>query len=78
MAQIETVKTATATEAEADDSLLSPTSDAPQRTTVLPTLEFIGVNFDPSDLYDALNTQYGTVATNKVVARNSPHYVIST
>lgn len=78
MAQIETVKTATATNTDVDDGVLNPDSTAPNRTTVFVTLEFVGVNFVPDNLFDALDAQYGTVATNKVPARNSYHFVIST
>lgn len=78
MAAIETVKSATETETDADDSLLSPTQTAPLRKHVYVTLEFVGVDFDPSDLYDGLNDKFGTVATNKVNARGHYSYVIST
>lgn len=65
MPQLESVKTATVTEAEADDSQLSPTQTQ-DTTTVHITLRFDGVDFDPSNLYDMLNTQYGTVDTDHV------------
>lgn len=34
-------------------------------TVVTVELKFVGVNFVPGALYDALNTAYGTVATDK-------------
>lgn len=70
MPQIESVLTATQSEADADDSQLSPTQT--QDTAVVHvTLRFDGVDFDPSDLYDMLNTQYGTVNTDHANTRNS-------
>jgi hypothetical protein len=51
---------AAATETAID---LLPTSTAnPTHVTV--NLTFRGVTFDPSDLYDALNAQWGTVKSN--------------
>ncbi len=74
---IDTVQTATATNSDVDDGVLNPDSTAPGRTTVFVTLEFHDVNFVPDNLYDALDAQYGTVAGNKVQARNHYHFVIS-
>lgn len=78
MAQIETVTTAAATSTEAGNTTLNPVQTAPNRINVYPTLEFVGVNYDPAALYAALDAAYGTVAENKVNARGAPHFVIST
>jgi hypothetical protein len=52
------------TEARLDDTAVGPTQTH-QRRIVHATLIFDGVDFDPSNLYDALNASWGTVATEK-------------
>lgn len=78
MAAIETVQTASSTNTDVDNDTLNPALDAPNRILVTVNLEFVGVTFTPNDLYDALDAQWGTVATNKVPARNHFDFVIST
>ncbi len=73
----DTVKTATEANTDIDADDLNPTQTQPNRINVYVTLEFVGVNYDPNALYDALDAQYGTVATNKTNARGTPHFVIS-
>ena len=74
MAQIESVYNATQTEAFMDDEVLNPdiTED---RARVNITLVLDGVTLDLSDIYDMLNTQFGTVTSDEVPTRN--HYVFN-
>lgn len=83
MPQIESVYTATATEAEMDDEPaaggtggLNPDLDE-QLGQIQITLFFDGVTVDKSDIYDMLNTQFGTVTQNKVAARGTYEFRIS-
>ena len=57
--------TAAQTEAQLDDTSRNPTQTAGHPVNVHVDLKFVGVAFDPSDLYDALNAQWGTVASDK-------------
>ncbi len=70
MAQSESVYTAAQTEAFMDDEVLNPdiTEDGAE---VHITLVLDGVTLDMGDLYDYLNSSFGTVTTDKVPARNS-------
>ena len=77
MANISTVKDATATNTDVDDDTLNPTVTNTGRTVVHVTLTFDGVNFDPNALYDALDAGYGTVASDKVNSHNIYNFVIS-
>jgi hypothetical protein len=70
MPAIETPQTATASEAEADDTLNNP-AQTWQHNVMHITLKFDGVSPDPSAIYDMLNTQFGTVATEKGAGGNN-------
>lgn len=79
MAVTNTVQTASATNTQIDDSVLNPTvTNTTGRQVVHVTLVFDGVDFIPDDVFDALNAEYGTVATDKNVnARGCYIFTIS-
>ena len=76
MPQIETTQTATAFNTDIDNDTLNPSTDANTDSKVYITLHFHGVAFDPNALYDALDSAYGTVSSNRVPARNTYEFDI--
>ena len=79
MANIETVLSATETETAMDNTTLNPTVvNTSGRVKVSVELTFVDMDFDPSDLYDALDAEYVTVATDDASpSRNAYTFVIS-
>ena len=76
MAAIETAYSAAQTEAQCDDvsSNQSNTSDDAEFHIVIQDRTNA---ITMGDIYDALNTEFATVAADKKVARNSATFVIS-
>lgn len=59
------VKTASETNTMVDNDVQNPTVTNLQRTVVHCTLVFDGLDFNPNDLYDALDAEYDVVAYEK-------------
>jgi hypothetical protein len=78
MAAIESVKTATLTNTEMDDGVQNP-DQTEVRSRVHITLIFDQgtTTFQPDNIYDMLDSQYGTVTTDKVNARGTYVFRIS-
>jgi len=76
MASIETAYTATQTEAMCDDAVVNVDTDELNKEIHITIQDRTG-SVTMGAIYDALNTQFATVATNDVVARNSAVFVIT-
>jgi hypothetical protein len=70
--------TAAKTKEAMESTKRNPKNKVKGRRVVSVVLIFEGVEFDPSGLYNALDTQYGTVATDKdTMGRNNYEFRIT-
>ena len=76
MAAIQTAYTATQTEAMCDDAVVNPDTDEQDKEIHIVLQDRTG-EVTMGAVYDALNSAFGTVATDDFIARNSANFVIS-
>ena len=76
MAAINSVYTATATEAALDDEVLNPDRTA-HKGKIDIQLVLDGVTVDAGEIYDMVNAAFGTVTTDKVPSRSTYIFRIS-
>lgn len=77
MTAVETVQLHAATESDADDSQLNPVVTEPGAeihiTLVFPNGSLTGIS--GATIFDMVDAQFGTVAANKVAARNCYEFI---
>lgn len=76
MAAIETSYTAVQTEAMCDDAVVNVDTDEAKKEIHITLTDTTGA-VTMGAVYDALNSQFATVATDDFIARNTANFVIS-